>query len=139
MTQWIPREPIVLEILNEDVQGEIVCISLAEFSVEYSYAFYDLIEVRANNGENCSSLEFYLSVSGALYLMYRLNFGAGVGIPLGNMRFAGDDRPAPVWAEVAQLPADLPQNYEITFYAAQETFNDAVTSLAKSQSFTPAQ
>lgn len=104
-------------------------------TVKYSYAFSDIICVEAETFEDYAVLEFGAMIDGKVVKLYTLIFNGLEGIPVGTLQVDGE-----TFAVTAQFNdgSGVSGDSMVTFYAAQETFNDVVNSLSENEGFTTA-
>ena len=127
---------LVVEAIEE--QGDTMLVRTSFVQVKYPFAFADLIQVRSVNGDNVASLEFFVASQDEEYPIFTLHFGGNEGILLGTVQISNEETPRAVYAELAPADTDALGDYLETFYAAQESFNDVVVSLAENTNFTAA-
>lgn len=132
-------EKVILTVEGTEEQADLVLVKTSFCNVKYPFAFADLIRVKAQDEGNVATLEFSACITDVEYPMYVLRFGGSEGILLGTLTIPGEAAPREVYAEFCQADTAALGDHVGTFYAAQETFNDVVASLAENGGFTPAQ
>lgn len=126
-----------LKIEAIKIQGDYVVVSTTIGDLRYPFALEELIQVEAqNDGENAALL-FTARLGEKVYSLFTLHFGGETGVELGTLQIEG--KAMPVYAELAPAPdvRELGENQE-SFLAAQEAFNDIVTSLMENPDFVAA-
>lgn len=125
------------ELLIQEVkeQNDVVVVISSYCVIKYPYAFSDLICIKPQTYDYYSQLDFSASVDGEERLLYTLLFNKDTGIPVGSLRVNGTEYK--VTAVIYDLN-DASEDNRVTFYAAQETFNDIMVSLAENPGFTAA-
>lgn len=123
-------ETLVIQQIEE--QGSMIVVTTNYGTVAYPVAFEALMSVEARNQENDVALEFYATIDGKQCALYALAFHSREGIPVGYLQ-VGEN----VYAvnAIFHEPVGLDADGKSTFYAAQETFNDVVTSLEDNTGF----
>lgn len=127
---------LVVEAIEE--QGDTMLVRTSFVQVKYPFAFADLIQVRPVNGDNVDSLEFFVASQDEEHPIFTLHFGGNEGILLGTLQISNEETPRTLYAELASADTEALGDYLETFYAAQESFNDVVASLAENTNFTAA-
>lgn len=128
--QTAPVKELVIQDLTE--QGNVMVVTTNYCTVSYSIAFSDIIGVKTETSKDCAKLNFCATIDGNEAALYTLLFGGEEGMPIGSVRV--DDRVYTV--TVLFHDGDgIQEEGMITFYAAQETFNDVIASLKKSDTF----
>lgn len=139
-TTTVPSQDAVQvqELLVEDVkeQDDFVVVDTSYCVIKYPYAFSDLIHVASQTFDNYSQLDFSAVVGSEERVLYTLLFNKDEGIPVGTLTVNGAEYR--VAAVIYELD-DVSEDHRVTFYAAQETFNDVMVSLAENPGFTAAQ
>lgn len=102
-------------------------------TVKYPYAFSDLINVEAKTFKDYAVLEFSAAIDDTDYKLYTLFFNGEADMPIGKILVDGK-----TYAVTAQFHdvSGISDDDMVTFYAAQETFNDVVNSLSANEGFT---
>lgn len=125
----------VKELLVESVteQGDAVIVVTTYGTVKYPYAFSDLISVEAETFADHAALDFLAEIEGEKHKLYTLTFHVEEGMVVGTLEIDGE-----TYLVTAQFhgAAGLSDDSMVTFYAAQETFNDVVNSLSDNEGFT---
>ena len=123
------------ELLVQSVteQKDTVLVVTTYGTVKYPYAFSDLISVEAETFENHAVLEFGAMIDGTVHKLYTLIFNGEEGTMVGTLPVDGETYVVTVQFHDASGIGD---NSMVTFYAAQETFNDVVNSLSENEGFT---
>lgn len=134
--QSLPDE-LVIQTVEE--QGDVVVVSTSYCTLKYPFAFSDLIHVDAVTGESGAALEFTTVLEGVEADLFTLHFGGEGNHLLGTLTLGEEKKAVDVWVTFHEVSDALSSNYYSTFYAAQETFNDVVVSLAENENFTPAE
>ena len=139
-TESTPGETTVYngnELLVESVkeQEDIVLVNTTYVTVKYPYAFSDLMSVEAETFEDYAVLEFGAIINDTTHKVYTLYFNGEEGMPLGTLERNGE-----TYVVTAQFhdASGVSEDNMITFFAAQETFNDVVNSLSENEGFTAA-
>lgn len=139
--QTTPTEetlPKMKELLVESVeeQEDIVLVNTTYVTVNYPYAFSDIVSVEAQTFEDSAVLEFGAIIHDTTHKAYALFFNGEEGMPVGTLLLDGE-----TYVVTAQFydASGISEDSMITFYAAQETFNDVVNSLSENEGFTAAE
>lgn len=119
-------------------QGETMIVTTSYATVKYPFAFSDLLSVVPVNQTDRAVLEFYAVIDGGEYLLFSISFDGGEGILLGYLTPEGEQQAMPVWGTIQAADPEMDANGARTFYAAQEMFNDVVSSLEENPGFVPA-
>lgn len=124
----------VKELLVQNVtkQDNMVLVETTYGTVRYPFAFSDIMSVEAENHGNYAALEFSAMIDGETYKLYTLYFNSEDGVPVGTLRY--DSETYVVTAEFHDASGISDLNM-VTFYAAQETFNDVINSLSENENF----
>lgn len=121
----------------EEVEDQVI-VKTSYCEVRYPFAFSDVILVTAENQPESARLLFCASVNDAEYPMFSIIFGGTEGIPVGTLTL-DDGTVLSVTAQVFAADESLEPDTLHTFYAAQETLNDVISSLMDVKGFVPAQ
>ncbi len=129
--------PKMKELLVESVeeQEDIVLVNTTYVTVKYPYAFSDIMSVEAQTFEDYAVLEFGAIIHDTTHKVYTLFFNGEEGMPVGTLQLDGE-----TYVVTAQFHdvSGMNEDSMITYYAAQETFNDVVNSLSENEGFTAA-
>jgi len=129
--------PLELEKIEQQEDRMVVYTSYAV--LDYPFAFSDLIHIAVDNRDDQAVLRFFAVMGDTEYPVFNLVFNAESEIRLGTI-FLNDMMPEVlVCAELCDADESLNAEQLPSFYAAQETFNDIVTSLTGNAVFTPAE
>lgn len=125
----------VKQLLVENVteQGDTVIVTTTYGTVKYPYAFSDLISVEAETFETHAVLKFSAEIEGEKHKLYTLIFNGEEGMPVGTLLMDGESYTVTALFHDA---AGISDDNMVTFYAAQEAFNDVVNSLSENEGFT---
>ena len=134
----IGYEGEMLSLLVESVEerGDVVVVKTTYCTLEYPFAFSDLIRIETNGFGNYAQMVFSAYVGEEEVKLYTLYFNRAAGIPLGNLMVDGVEYT--VTAEIHDLVYANEDN-RLTYQAAQETFNDVAMSLEGNENFRAAQ
>lgn len=132
-----PVEQLAVEGIEE--QSDMMVVKTTFCQVKYPFAFADLIRVNAVDQEDVAALEFYAMIAGQEHPLFVFRFGGSEGILLGTLSVPNEAEARPVYAELFQADTAALDTNVSTFYAAQECFNDVVSSLAENTNFTAAE
>lgn len=136
--EFYPGDPIRgLSIQAVKEEGDRVLVETNYGTVEYPFAFSDVIQAEALNLGSATALELSADLGDGIYPMMRIWFNRDEGIPLGTLMLDGQE--VTVSAQLYGAPKGLSQDRRNTFLAAQECFNDIVNSMMNIPGFTPAQ
>ena len=83
------------------------------------------------------TLEFYTVLEGNEYPLFDVIFGGTQGIRMGDWKVPGRSQTVPVFAKIYDEDATLGENWQLSFRAAQECFNDIAQSLNENEGYTP--
>ena len=126
----------VLEILSAKEDGEWVTVDSTFGSFRYPTAFSDVLRVEAVEQGESASLRFVARIAAKDVTVYTLHYGKATGIRCGTLRLSNTAEEIAVYADLAEKPAGVPDDWASTFYAAQETFNDVLSSMTEDSRFT---
>lgn len=126
-----------LEVLEINSDNDPAVIRTSYVDLEFSYAFSDLLQVRAVDGKDVKSLYFYTVLDGAEYGVFYVIFGGTEGIRLGDLKVPNHSTTLPVFAQVLESGDTLTGEMLITYQAVRDCFNDVVVSLSKNEGYTP--
>lgn len=129
-----------LELTVDSVEQEdqMMAVTTSYCVVRYPFAFSDLIRVAAENQENNAALLFSAYLDQTEYPMFRIDFDGTGGIPVGTLTL-DDGTVVSVTAQIFQADEALEPDMLQTFYAAQESINDVLSSLTDMEGFVPVQ
>lgn len=131
----VAEDLLILE--STENQGEWVVLTTSCGVMKYPFSFSDLIQVEAVSDENQGIMKFSVKIGESVYPVYSVSFGSGEGFFLGSMEIG--DTQVRVYGAMDQLPEGLEESGAATFFAAQESFNDIVSSLKENERFVPAE
>jgi hypothetical protein len=131
----VPVKKLVVEQMDE--QGDMVILTTNYGVIKYPYAFSDLIHIETETFDYHAQMDFSAQINGKVVRLYTLLFNSGEGIPVGTLQVDGVDYS--VTALLHEIDDSVSDENRITFFAAQETFNEVVTSLGENEGFTTAQ
>ena len=103
--------------------------------LSYPSAFSDVITVKAEGGKSSAKLSFYAKLSTGEALIYSIIYGGDEGTPCGALSVGNDTKTVIVHVTFAEAPDNITDGDEATFYATQETFNDAIASMEADERF----
>lgn len=126
-----------LEITEINDREEPVIIHTSYADLEFPFAFSDLFHVRAVDGKDIKTLEFYTILDGAEYGLFDVIFGGTEGIRLGDLKVPGQSTTLPVFAVVHEAGQTLSGPQMTTYLAVRDCFHDVVVSLDKNEGYTP--
>lgn len=129
----MPMKELVIQSTTE--QEDTVIVSTTYGTLRYPFAFSDIMVVEAKTFEDYAMLEFRAVIDDAEFMLYALYFNGKEGIPVGTLQVDGN-----IYVITSQLYTEenISDDDMVTFYAAQETCNDVLSSLAENQGFTAA-
>lgn len=137
----VPEEMNVpeLQIETTDEDNKWVTVKTTYGVVRYSSAFSDIVAVTAVQHEAASQLLFTANIGESEIPLYTIRYDEeGEGIVLGTLKLTSNVT-VPVSVTLSDAPAELAGNDLATFIAAQETFNDVLTSMMEDSRFTMAE
>ena len=134
-----PAARPVLTVDSVAEQGDQMVVSSSYVTVQYPFAFSDLIKVTAVDTDERVQLEFKAVLEGKEYPMFALGFGGSEGTLLGTVDVDKTAMDVPVCLIFYSEDPDMDPGSRSSFYAAQESVNDVVASLTENEGFTPAQ
>ena len=114
-------------IMSIHEQGEKTIVTTQYGKIMYPFSFSDLIHVVPKRTETCELLEFYGKLEHGEYLLYTLWLGKEQGTYVGIVKDRAGE-PVDVYLEMAPTPSDLQGWDENSFFAAQETVNEVLSS-----------
>ncbi|MBE6768068.1 MAG: hypothetical protein E7549_04060 [Ruminococcaceae bacterium] len=128
--------PPALEILSATEAGEWVAVATTFGRFRYPVAMADLLRAEAVSEGTTAALRFVARLDGRDVTIYTIHYNKAVGIPCGTLVLSDTADEIAVYADLAEKPDDLSEEWVGTFYAAQETFNDVLSSMAEDSRFT---
>lgn len=117
-------------------RGETTVVDTSYLTVEYPYAFSDLIRVKAINQEEQTALSFCGFINGEEQELYTLWFNGSDGQTVGSFDLEDGKKPVVVTLAFYTPSAQLQGDDRTTFFAVQETVNDVIASMKKDPQFT---
>ena len=114
-------------IMSIHEQGEKTIVSTEYGKIMYPYSFSDLIQIVPKRSADAVFLEFYGRLEYGEHLLYRLWLGKEQGTYVGILKNRAGES-VNVYLEMAPTPKNLQGWDENSFYAAQETINDVLSS-----------
>lgn len=137
-TEQVSESMKRLEVQSIEEAGECVIVHTSYAELAFPFAFGDMIRIAADNQDDYAVLRFFVCLGDGQYPIFNLVFNAESVFRLGTI-YLDDAMPsAMVSAEFCDPDASIDQANMSSFYAAQEVFNDIVTSLEQNKTFTPA-
>lgn len=130
----VPEGKFGIISITED--NEWVNVETTYGKFRYPFAFSDLVKVEAEDEGDSQSLEFSALIDDEYTIIYTINYNSDEGMPCGILML---DKEIPVSVEFEEISDTLNDDWASTFYAAQETFNDVVSSMAENENFTMTQ
>ena len=127
----------VLQILASSETQEWVVLETSFGTFKYPYAFSDIIKAKAINDGKVSKLLFSAQIDGKDIPLYTIHYNDTIGVPFGIYRHAENVEAVSVSVVFAEAPSTLSTGGMTTFQAAQESFNDVITSMAENKAFQP--
>ena len=140
-SEEVPKEMDVpaLQIETTDEDNTWVTVRTTYGVVRYLSAFSDIVAVTAVQHEAASQLLFTADIGEKEIPLYTIRYNEeGEGIALGTLKLSAK-AVVPVSVTFSDAPAELTGNDLATFVAAQETFNDVLTSIMEDSRFTMAE
>lgn len=138
--ETVQTEPSPLELTLESIveQDQMMVAVTSYCEVSYPFAFSDVIRVNAQAQPGRGVLTFCAYLDQKEYPMFCIAFDGAEGIPVGTLSLA-DGSTVSVTAEIFPGEESLDSDMLHTFYAAQESINDVLSSLMDAEGFVPAQ
>ena len=124
----------VLEILSSEEVGEYVFVTTSYGTFRYAFAFSDLVNIQTVTEGESETLMFYIMIGDTGAKLFTIRFDDTGAIKLGSVTVS-DGTVRSVTADVYSAPDSLDADGRNTYYAAQETFNDVVSSLQENANF----
>ena len=128
-----------LTVESEEQQDTVMAVQTSYGTVKYPFAFSDLIEVTAVNGDSQAALEWYALIGEEKYPIFTITFNGSEGDLIGTMEIEVDRTAEPVHMVFFAADGKLEGSDLNTFYVAQEVVNDVIASLAENEAFAAAQ
>lgn len=125
-------EDMVIHSIQE--QGQTILVTTSYGTVRYPFAFSDIISVEAVTEEDRAALVFTANINDNFEPIFTLWFNGDTGIICGFMEMK--EGTCPVRVEFMPVPEDLHADYLLTFYAAQESVNEVLSSLNENANYT---
>ncbi len=128
-------EPIpALVLLSVKEQGEWVMVETSYGAFRYPTAFADILAPEVVCYDNVAQIQFIAQIAEQSLVAYTLHYRAATGIRCGTLRLPNTTEEIAVSVEFAEVD-HIPADWQDTFYAVQETFNDVVSSMAEDSRF----
>ena len=124
----------VYEIESIEEVGEFVVVTTSYGVFKYPYAFSDLIAIEALETGSSAQLQFFVRMEDEKNPIYTIYYNSGEGSLCGNLELSEDEKLS-VWVVFADMPEGLSDDWQQTFYAVKETFNDVLFSMAEDPKF----
>lgn len=122
-------------ILSTEEKGDSILVETSFSDFRYPGAFADTISVKAQGRDTSAILAFFAKIGSEEVPLFTVHYGGQEGIPCGTLTLSEDVKTVAVSVTFADLPADLSSDDQITFWAAQELFNDVITSMEEDPRF----
>lgn len=116
-------------------KGQSWVVETSYLDVALPYAFSDYIYVTAANEGTITALDFYVRTANMDEKLYTISFNASQGELVGHYDPKDGMGAVPVTVAFYPVPAGLSEDDRGTFFATQETFNDALTSMKEDPAF----
>lgn len=109
-------------ISSEEVENWVI-VETTYGKFRYPYAFTDIIGVNVLNQGIAAQLQFLANIDGNDAVLYTIHYNNPIGSPFGTLKLdhVGE---VEVSVEFGDVPESVSSDWENTFYAAQDTFND---------------
>ena len=104
--------------------------------LRYPSMYYDLLKADAYFGDGTGCIIFSANIGGGYATVYTVIFNGEDGRSLGTLKLDGVDDPVRVSVNFYEPASNILGDALEGFYAAQETFNDIIASLAENENFT---
>lgn len=127
------RTEFKIESVTE--QGESVSVTTTYGTFAYPFAFSDLIVIEAVDLETTAQLKFFLDMDGVNVPIYTVCYNSEEGSLCGHLTLPDKEEAIPVSVILGEIPEDISEDWKLTFYATQETFNEVLFSMAEDVNF----
>ena len=136
----VPTDPagqgLILESVAQEEDRMVVTTSYGR--LYFPFAFSDVIRVCTAEQTEPETLLFSAYLEETEYPLFSIVFGSAEGIPVGTLT-PEDGTALSVTAHIFSADEGMEPGMQQTFYAAQESVNDVIGSLADIEGFVPAQ
>lgn len=127
---------LVAEILSITENDEWVEAKTTLGAFRYPTALADVLRVEAVSQGDTAALRFVARLAERDITVYTIHYNKAAGIRCGTFKPSDTAEELAVYADLAEAPDDVDADWTATFYAAQETFNDVLSSMAEDSRFT---
>lgn len=124
-----------LTILSVEDAGDMVLVTTNICKVKYPYPFADLVQPQVIQENGKIALRFCAVINNNNYPLYELVFGNQGTMPLGTLAVGTNS--VAVTVNFFEAAGELSEDGRIAFVAAQETFNEAASSMSENTNFVP--
>ena len=131
-----------LKVLSSIEDDKWIIVDTTYCKFRYPQAYSDVLTVEPANEGNSPRLRFVMQMPDSSAVCYTLIFNdpdSKDGIICGTLKTADGSDEMAVSVVFEELPAGLAEEWEATFYAVQETFNDVLGSMGEYGDFTAAE
>ncbi len=126
----------VPEVLSATENGEWVEIETTVGAFHYPTALADILRVEAVSHGDAAALQFVARLDERDVTVYTIHYNKAVGIRCGTWKMSDTAEEIAVYADLTETTDGISADWLGTFYAAQETFNDVLSSMAEDSRFT---
>jgi len=130
-----------LEVVNSAEESAWVNVETTYGTFRYPAAFSDIVKVEGVTGEASAELKVLLVTDEGdlpVYTLYYNNEENSTAIPCGKLKLDSETEEMLISVVFENAPEDLSADWQSTFYAVQETFNDVIFSMEEDSRFTAA-
>ena len=125
-----------LEILSTEEKDGLVKVSTSYADFSYPAEFAELIHIEIENHGKYATIHFTTTIGGEEKDIYTFYFNREAEFKVGVLQMAGESC---VVNAVVYEPDGIAEEDLLSYYAAQETFNDVMMSLSENKGFVPEQ
>ena len=123
---YLPSRKLIVESVEQEDQMMVITTSYCV--LKYPFAFSDMIRVMAAEQEDRAELLFCAYLNKAEYPLFSIIFDGAGGIDVGTLKL-DDGTTVSVTAQIFEADTSIDPTMLTSFYAAQETINDVISSL----------
>lgn len=126
-----------LKITSTDIQEELVVLETTYGVIKYSSAFKDIVIIETFNGGKSAQLDVTADIDGQNTLVYTIYYNSNNGTPFGKIFVPKMNERIILSVVFEEIDNEWSLDWQTTFYAVQETFNDIVESMKENDNYFP--
>lgn len=126
-----PESETEFVILSQKEENGVKTFSTVYGEFSYPTEFAEDVEVKASVKDGIPTLAFVINLNNREAPLFTIRYGGKEGIPFGTYQSSKEEKMITLYVSFAEKPSDLTTNERDRFEAAQEIFNDVITSIEK--------